>query len=63
VTDATIITSAEVARILGRSQSTVNRQAAAGELPTVGEVEGRTGPRLFRRADIERMAAELKAAS
>lgn len=63
MTDATIITSAEVARILGCSQSTVNRQAAAGELPTVGEVEGRTGPRLFNRADIERLAETMAEAS
>lgn len=63
MTDATLITSSEVARILGRSQSTVNRQAAAGELPTVGEVEGRTGPRLFDRTVIEALAAELKVAS
>lgn len=56
--DAQIITSAEVARILKCSQSTVNRLAFAGELPTVGEVEGRTGPRLFDRTAIERIAAE-----
>lgn len=64
--DLDLITSAEVAEILGVSLPTVNRRAIAGDLPVAGRAAGRRGPRLFNRAEIERIAAELdktKAAS
>lgn len=41
------ITSAEAARISGRSRSQINRDAAEGKLPSVSKFPGHRGPRLF----------------
>lgn len=48
-----IVSTAEAARILGKTVSTVNRWAAEGKLVAVLQMPGETGARLFRRADIE----------
>lgn len=56
-----IVMSAEGASILGVSQATFNRMAQRGEIPSVGKANGATGPRLFDRSEIERIAAERKA--
>lgn len=58
-----LLTTAEVADLLGRTIATVNRQAASGVLPVAHKLPTRTGANLFRREDIERIAAEQRAAS
>ena len=56
--DLDLIQSAEAATIFGWSQATLNRKVAAGIIPSVTKLDGRTGPRLFDRAVIERIANE-----
>lgn len=51
-----LIGSAESARIAGVNVATVNRWAASGVLPVAARLPGRTGARLFRRRDVERLA-------
>ena len=48
-----IISTTEVAKILGIDPRTVQRKAISGELPTVSKLPGSTGAYLFNRADIE----------
>jgi hypothetical protein len=48
------ITSAEAARITGRSRSQINRDAATGRLAVLEQYPGRTGPRLFDEAEVRR---------
>ncbi len=48
-----LLSTAEVAQILGRPVRTINRMVERGELVTVQQLPGRTGARLFRRADID----------
>lgn len=52
-----LLTSAQVAEILGKSVRTVNRMAKSGALPVAMKVGPQTGAYLFARADIERLAA------
>lgn len=52
------IGSAEAAEILGESRSTVNRRAAAGELPFIAKGSGPRGPYFFDRATIESRATK-----
>lgn len=47
-----LLTTAQVAVITGWSVSTVNRKAAAGELPVAFKGDGRRGLRLFRYGDV-----------
>lgn len=47
------ITATEVAEILGVDPRTVQRQAAAGQLPSLAKLPGRTGAYLFSRAEID----------
>lgn len=54
-----LIPTAEAAKILRRSVATVNRYAAAGDLKPALELGGRTGARLFHRADVEALAAKF----
>lgn len=46
-----LVSSREVARITGLSRSQINRDAAAGKLPSAAKLEG--GARLFRLDDVE----------
>lgn len=48
-----LITTAEVAEILGKSVPTVNRWAAEGRLQPAQKLPGQRGAYLFRRADVE----------
>lgn len=54
------LSTAEVARILGVSVATVNRRAADGILPVAHKLPTRVGANLFRRKDIDRVAAETR---
>ena len=48
-----IITTTEVAKLLGIDPRTVQRKAISGGLPTVSKLPGETGAYLFSRAAIE----------
>lgn len=62
MTTGDLIGTAEAARMLGKSHRTVHRMVANGTLtPAIVAPGGHAGVWLFRRADIERLAA--KAAS
>ncbi|RZT59359.1 helix-turn-helix protein [Microcella alkaliphila] len=50
------MTTTEVATLLGKQARTIQRQADAGILPTIGKLPGRTGAYLFDRALIEQLA-------
>lgn len=54
-----LLTTREAAEILGCSVSQAHRLADLGELPIAHKVPGLRGPRLFRRTDVERLAAEV----
>lgn len=49
----TLIGTAEAARILGLHRGHVSKLAQRGVLPPVAEMDGRTGARVFDRADVE----------
>lgn len=51
-----LVTTAEAARIVGRSVATVNRWAAAGTLTPIVRGPGLRGANLYARADVERLA-------
>ena len=55
-----LLTTAQVAEMTGWSVTTVNRKAAAGDLPVVVKASGKRGPRFFRKADVK---AAIKANS
>lgn len=57
-----LITTAQAAEILRYTVAWVNKQAATGRLPVAQKLPGLTGAYLFRRDDIERIAAERIAA-
>lgn len=48
-----LLSTTEVAQILGLSRSTVNRRAMMGTLPVAMKLPGELGPNLFDRAEIE----------
>ncbi len=48
-----LITTAQVAEVLGITVAWANKQAAAGRLPVVQKLPGRTGAYLFDRSAIE----------
>ena len=56
-----LITTREAAEILGTTVSTVNRWAQARDLTPAHEIEGRGGIRLYRRSDVEALAASRTA--
>jgi hypothetical protein len=56
-----LITSSEVAKLLGKSVSAVNRDAQLGYLPVAYKVPGKTGSYLFDRAAVEAKAAQRRA--
>jgi predicted site-specific integrase-resolvase len=53
-----LLTTLQVAEILGRSIATVNRYALAGQLPVAAQANGR----LYRRRDVDLLAAADRAA-
>ncbi|WNM27513.1 helix-turn-helix domain-containing protein [Demequina capsici] len=57
------ITTAEAARILRVDTSTVNRisSGTAPKLQPIDKFPGRTGPKRFKRGDVEALAAERRA--
>jgi excisionase family DNA binding protein len=61
--DADLLTSVEVAKMLGLSRPYVNRLAARDLIPVAIKVPGKRGPRLFRREDVEARITEERAAS
>lgn len=54
-----LIPSVEATELLGVGRSTLTRWVQSGRLTEARKLPGRTGVRLFHRADIERLAAEL----
>lgn len=46
------MTTSEVATALGVNPTTIQRQAAAGALPVIGKLPGKTGAYLFDRDAI-----------
>ena len=59
--DPNLIGTAQVARILGRDVSTINRWCQLGKLTPGVKLDGPTGARLFDRAEIEALAQEVAA--
>ena len=58
------IVTREALEILGFTDpSTISRYVALGKLQPSRKLPGRSGAFLFWRADVERLAAELRAAS
>ena len=53
-----LIGTAEVCRLLECNPATVGRWAASGKLPAAHKLPGKNGAFLFRRADVEKLAAE-----
>lgn len=58
-----LLTSPQAGAILNRSARTVQRLADSGDLPVAQKLPGPNGAYLFRRADVERMAAPAEAAA
>ena len=52
---AHLLSTAQVAVMLGKSTATVKRMALAGTLPPAIKLPGETGAYLFDRADVERL--------
>lgn len=52
-----LLTTAEVARIVGRSVPTIHRWVESGRLPTARKLPGIRGARLFRRSDVDALLA------
>lgn len=57
-----LVPTAEAAVIFGVSVKTVNRWASDGVLPCAVKLPGRTGAKLFRRTDVERLAIKRERA-
>lgn len=60
VPDTDFLTTRQAADLIGCSVATVHRYEADGELPLAHKVDGLRGPKLFRRSDVEALAAERK---
>jgi predicted site-specific integrase-resolvase len=54
-----LIGSAEAERILGVNRATISRWVKDNKLNTAMKLPGLRGPMLFRRSDVERLAARL----
>lgn len=54
-----LLTTAEVAEILGKSVPTVNRWAVEGKLTPARKLPGLRGPHLFYRADVEALTEDV----
>jgi len=57
-TTSELVHTAAAALILGCSYRTVLRMVESGDLREAGKVPGKTGAYMFRRADVEALAAE-----
>jgi len=53
-----LLTSTQAGTLLVKSARTVQRMADAGSLPVAQKLPGPNGAYLFRRKDIERLAAD-----
>jgi predicted DNA-binding transcriptional regulator AlpA len=51
-----LISTSEVAALLGIDPRTVQRRAESGDIPTAGKLPGATGAYLFNEADVLREA-------
>ena len=58
-----LIGSAEAAEVCGVDRATFNRWVVAGEIEPAVAMPGRTGARMFERADVERIRDERLGAS
>jgi excisionase family DNA binding protein len=58
-----LLTAKEAAHLLGVTSRTVSRLVDSGQLAEAYKMAGITGPRLFYRRDVQRLAAARKAAS
>lgn len=58
-----MLVSSQVGAMLGKSPRTVARLAEQGEIPYASKLPGPNGAYLFRRGDIEALAAERAKAS
>lgn len=58
-----LIGTTEAAQILQKDDATVRRWVISGRLRVAMRLPGRTGARLFHRADVEALAAEATAAA
>ena len=56
-----LIISSQVGLILGKSPRTIARLAEQGEIPYASKLPGPNGAYLFRRGDIEALAAKRDA--
>lgn len=56
-----LLTASQAGRILDRSYRTVHRFMEQGELPCAMKVPGPNGAYLFRRGDVEKLAAKRAA--
>lgn len=62
-TEHDFVTAKQAAEILGRSLSRVHHYTEVGRLPVAFQGEGRTATKLFSRAAVEALAAELAEAA
>lgn len=58
-----LITAREAAQLADRSRSQINRDAAAGKLPTAQQYPGYNGPRMFDEDDVIDYAESFQVAS
>lgn len=56
-----VIGSSEATQILNVDKSTLSRWVASGLISPLKQFPGRTGAMVFRRADVEKLAAERAA--
>lgn len=56
-----LITTAQVAKRLGRDVTTVHQMARDGRITPAGKLPGETGAYLFEPAEVDRVAGELAA--
>jgi predicted DNA-binding transcriptional regulator AlpA len=57
--DDEILSTAQVAELIGKSARTVARMAEAGTLRPIHQLPGRNGAYLFLRGDVEALLAEV----
>lgn len=55
------VSASDAADMLGIDRSTLNEWAREGKITPIAKLPGRTGARLFARADVERLAQERSA--
>lgn len=56
-----LLTTAEAAKMIGRTVATVNRWAIDGRLPVAQKLPGTTGANLFRPVDVRRLLTDAAA--